>query len=157
MVLQPTPDGGTSPRLWRMEDHATLYGDVAGGFAVLKDLPKTLVYALARWRNRQPGGPVIPRRSITRPASAELSDGQADEDVLGDYATLDRIVLAHVDGDLNAAQIVAAGICDTQRAHRTVRMIELAEHKRRQAAPGPKITSRAFGSDRRLPIARALA
>lgn len=137
--------------------YATLYGDMAGGFAVLKDLPKTLVYALARWRNRQPGGPVIPLRSITRPASAELSDGQADEDVLGDYATLDRIVLAHVDGDLNAAQIADAGICDPDRAAATVRMIERAEYKRRQAAPGPKITSRAFGSDRRLPIARDLA
>ncbi|AXV10143.1 NAD synthetase / Glutamine amidotransferase chain of NAD synthetase (plasmid) [Euzebya pacifica] len=137
--------------------YATLYGDMAGGFAVLKDLPKTLVYALARWRNRQPGGTVIPDRSITRPASAELSADQSDEDTLGDYPTLDRIVLAHVDADMNAATIATAGICDAERAARTVRMIELAEYKRRQAAPGPKITSRAFGSDRRLPIARALA
>lgn len=136
--------------------YATLYGDMAGGFAALKDLPKTLVYALARWRNRQADGPVIPDRSITRPASAELSDGQSDEDVLGDYPTLDRIVLAHVDGDLSAGQISDAGICEAPHAEVTVRMIERAEHKRRQAAPGPKITSRAFGSDRRLPIARTL-
>lgn len=136
--------------------YATLYGDMAGGFAVLKDLPKTLVYALARWRNRQPGGPVIPDRSITRPASAELAADQSDEDTLGDYPTLDRIVLAHVDADMNAAMIAAAGICDADRAKRTVAMIERAEYKRRQAAPGPKITSRAFGSDRRLPIARTM-
>lgn len=129
--------------------YATLYGDMAGGFAPLKDIPKLLVYELAHWCNRN--GEVIPNSTITKPPSAELRPGQLDADSLPDYAVLDDVVMAYVEEDLDIDAIVDRG---HDRAHvtRIVALIDRAEHKRRQAAPGPKITGRAFGRDRRLPI-----
>ncbi len=129
--------------------YATLYGDMAGGFAPLKDVPKLLVYDLARWRNRD-GGP-IPVSSIDKPPSAELRPGQRDDDSLPDYAVLDDIVAAYVERDLGIDDIIARGH-DRDVVAQVVQMIDRAEYKRRQAAPGPKITERAFGRDRRVPI-----
>jgi NAD+ synthase (glutamine-hydrolysing) len=132
--------------------YATLYGDMAGGFAVLKDVPKTLVWRLSEWRNgRTPGGEVIPRNIITKPPSAELKPGQLDEDSLPPYETLDAILEAYVEQDRSLDEIVAMGF-DDDTVRRVARMVDRAEYKRRQAPPGPKITSRAFGRDRRLPI-----
>jgi NAD+ synthase (glutamine-hydrolysing) len=129
--------------------YATLYGDMAGGFAPLKDVPKLLVYELARWRNRD--GEVIPANTIEKPPSAELRPGQLDQDSLPDYTVLDDIVTAYVELDLGIADIVARGHDETE-VRRVVQLIDRAEYKRRQAAPGPKITERAFGRDRRVPI-----
>ncbi len=129
--------------------YATLYGDMAGGFAPLKDVPKLLVYELARWRNRD-GGP-IPVSTIDKPPSAELRPGQRDDDSLPDYAVLDDIVAAYVERDLGIDDIIARGH-DRDLVADVVQMIDRAEYKRRQAAPGPKITERAFGRDRRVPI-----
>ncbi len=129
--------------------YATLYGDMAGGFAPLKDVPKLLVYELARWRNR--GAEVIPVSTIEKPPSAELRPGQVDEDSLPPYEALDDIVRAYVELDLGIDAIVARGH-DRDIVRRVLRMVDRAEYKRRQAAPGPKITERAFGRDRRVPI-----
>ncbi len=129
--------------------YATLYGDMAGGFAPLKDVPKLLVYDLARWRNRT--GEVIPASTITKPPSAELRPGQLDEDNLPPYDVLDDLVTSYVELDLGLEAIVARGH-DPAVAARVVQLIDRAEYKRRQAAPGPKITERAFGRDRRVPI-----
>lgn len=129
--------------------YATLYGDMAGGFAVIKDVFKTLVYELARWRNR--GGEVIPKSSITKVPSAELRPGQRDEDSLPPYALLDPILQMYVEEDFSGEQIVAAGF-DPATVERVIRMVDSNEFKRRQAPPGIKITTRAFGKDRRLPI-----
>jgi NAD+ synthase (glutamine-hydrolysing) len=131
--------------------YTTLYGDMAGGFAVIKDVPKTLVYELARWRNRQPGGPVIPENSIGKPPSAELRPGQTDQDSLPDYAVLDGILERYVEQDWSIPEIVAEGY-DPATVLRVLRLVDASEYKRRQAAPGVKITPRAFGKDRRLPI-----
>jgi NAD+ synthase (glutamine-hydrolysing) len=130
--------------------YATIYGDMAGGFAVLKDVPKTLVYALARWRNAH-GGEVIPRATIEKPPSAELRPDQQDTDTLPPYEILDPILQAYVEEDRSAAEIVAAG-ADPALVRRVIRMVDINEYKRRQAPPGVKITGRAFGRDRRLPI-----
>jgi NAD+ synthase (glutamine-hydrolysing) len=129
--------------------YATLYGDMAGGFAPIKDVPKLLVYELARWRNRDVE--VIPSHTIEKPPSAELRPGQLDADSLPDYAVLDDIVTGYVELDLGIADIVARGH-DEAEVRRVVQLIDRAEYKRRQAAPGPKITERAFGRDRRVPI-----
>ena len=129
--------------------YATLYGDMAGGFAVLKDCPKLLVYELARYRNSL--GPAIPEASITKPPSAELRPGQLDVDSLPPYEVLDPILEAYVEDDLSVADIVARGY-DEEVVRRVVRMVDRAEYKRRQAPPGVKISDRAFGKDRRLPI-----
>jgi NAD+ synthase (glutamine-hydrolysing) len=131
--------------------YATLYGDMAGGFAVIKDVPKTLAYDLARWRNAQPGGPVIPESSITKPPSAELRPDQTDQDSLPPYAILDAILKRYVEEDWTLREIVAEGY-DEAVVRRVLRLVDSAEYKRRQAAPGVKITARAFGKDRRLPI-----
>ena len=130
--------------------YATIYGDMAGGFAVIKDVPKTLVFGLCRWRNEQ-GREVIPVATIEKPPSAELRPDQADTDSLPPYEVLDPILKAYVEEDRSAAEIVAGG-ADPELVARIIRMIDLNEYKRRQAAPGIKITSRAFGRDRRLPI-----
>ncbi|HET8631241.1 MAG TPA: NAD+ synthase [Thermomicrobiales bacterium] len=130
--------------------YATIYGDMAGGFAVLKDVPKTLVYALARWRNAH-GGEVIPVATIEKPPSAELRPDQQDTDTLPPYDVLDPILQAYVEEDRSAAEIVAAG-ADPALVRRVIRMVDINEYKRRQAPPGVKITGRAFGRDRRLPI-----
>jgi NAD+ synthase (glutamine-hydrolysing) len=133
--------------------YSTLYGDMAGGFAVIKDVPKTLVYRLARWLNETRGG-VIPQTVLDRPASAELAPDQRDTDTLPPYEVLDPILERYVERDQGVAEIVAAGY-DEQIVRRVVAMVDRAEYKRRQAPPGVKITPRAFGRDRRLPIAGA--
>ena len=129
--------------------YATLYGDMAGGFAVLKDISKTLVYRLCRYRNRL--GRVIPERIITRPPSAELRAGQVDQDSLPPYDVLDGILEAYVEQDLAPADIVARGY-PAADVRRVVRLIKINEYKRRQAAVGIRITPRGFGKDWRYPI-----
>ncbi|HEX6800420.1 MAG TPA: NAD+ synthase [Ktedonobacterales bacterium] len=131
--------------------YATLYGDMAGGFAVLKDVYKTFVYELARWRNAQPGGPVIPEDTLTKPPSAELKPGQRDVDSLPPYDVLDPILRAYVEEDRGFDEIVALGFAPETVRH-VMSLVDHSEYKRRQAPPGVKITVRAFGRDRRLPI-----
>ncbi len=135
--------------------YSTLYGDSAGGFGPIKDVPKSLVWELARWRNEQAARrgetPPIPENSITKPPSAELAPGQLDSDSLPDYAVLDALLDDYVEKDMGAAQLVAAGH-DPALVDRVIRMVDRAEYKRRQYPPGPKITPRNFGRDRRLPI-----
>jgi len=128
---------------------STLYGDSAGGFAPIKDVPKSLVWDLARWRNsiRE----VIPPNSIEKPPSAELAPGQLDSDRLPPYEVLDALLDAYVERDLGRAELIAAGFAP-ELVDRVVRLVDAAEYKRRQNPPGPKVTSRAFGRDRRLPI-----
>jgi NAD+ synthase (glutamine-hydrolysing) len=129
--------------------YCTLYGDMAGGFAVIKDVPKGLVYELARYRNGM--GEVIPNRVLEKPPSAELKPDQRDEDALGPYEVLDPILHAYVEEDHGVDEIVALGF-DEDTVRQVIRMVDRAEYKRRQAPPGIKITPRAFGKDRRLPI-----
>ncbi len=129
--------------------YATLYGDMAGGFAVIKDVPKTLVYDLARWRNAI--RPVIPDGVLTRAPTAELRANQKDTDTLPPYEILDPILKQYVEEDTPPADIVAAGF-PADIVHRVVAMVDRNEYKRRQAPPGVKITAKAFGKDRRLPI-----
>jgi NAD+ synthase (glutamine-hydrolysing) len=131
--------------------YCTLYGDMAGGFAVIKDVPKTVVYALAAWRNAQGGSPVIPDSVIRRPPSAELRPNQTDQDTLPPYEVLDAILEAYVEEDRPLADIVALGY-DEATVRQVVTMVDRNEYKRRQAPPGVKITPRAFGRDWRLPI-----
>ncbi|HZA27365.1 MAG TPA: NAD+ synthase [Actinomycetota bacterium] len=131
--------------------YSTLYGDLAGGFAPLKDVPKTLVYELARWRNKQSDPGPIPDRILDKPPSAELRPGQLDTDSLPPYELLDPIIEDYVEEDRSPEEIVAAG-ADPELVRRVVEMIDRAEYKRRQAPPGVKITPKAFGRDRRLPI-----
>jgi NAD+ synthase (glutamine-hydrolysing) len=132
--------------------YATLYGDMAGGFAVLKDISKTLVYRLSRYRNRL--GRVIPERIITRPPSAELRPDQTDQDSLPPYDVLDGILEAYVEQDKSPAEIVAQGFAP-DHVRKVVRLIKINEYKRRQAAVGIRITPRGFGKDWRYPIASA--
>jgi NAD+ synthase (glutamine-hydrolysing) len=135
--------------------YSTLYGDSVGGFNPLKDVPKTLVWRLAKWRNadaaRRGGEPPIPENSITKPPSAELRPGQVDTDSLPDYDILDAILIGYIDGDQGRDDLIAAGH-DAALVDRVLRMVDLAEYKRRQSAPGTKISIKAFGRDRRLPI-----
>ena len=136
--------------------YATLYGDMAGGFAVLKDVPKTTVYELCRWRNRQGRAfgtvdDVIPAAIIDKPPSAELRDDQLDADSLPAYETLDPVVEAYVEDDLSYQDMVGQGF-DPQVVRQVIAAVDRNEYKRRQAPPGVKITHRAFGKDRRLPI-----
>ncbi|WP_319379837.1 NAD+ synthase [Thiomicrorhabdus sp.] len=130
--------------------YSTLYGDMVGGFSPLKDVPKTLVYRLAKYRNTL--GEVIPDRVITRPPSAELRPDQTDQDSLPDYDTLDAIIRAYVKLDQSPQEISTALEIDEPEVRRVIRLIDRSEYKRRQAAPGIKITHRAFGRDRRYPI-----
>ncbi len=138
--------------------YCTLYGDMCGGFAVLKDVPKTLVYRLCAWRNAQAvaagQAPVIPENILTRAPSAELRDNQTDQDSLPEYDVLDAIIDAHLERNLSLAEIVALGIQDADETtvRRVLRLIQVNEYKRRQSAVGPRITTRAFGRDWRLPI-----
>lgn len=163
--------------------YTTLYGDLAGGFAVIKDVPKTLVYRLCEWRNTQGGAPLglplgpplgdsgtrtpggggrtrdehrrdgepIPSSIIARAPSAELREDQRDEDSLPPYALLDRILHGYIELDRSREQLIADGLPAAEVDH-TIRLVDLAEYKRRQAPPGIKITTRAFGRDRRMPI-----
>jgi NAD+ synthase (glutamine-hydrolysing) len=137
---------------------STLYGDSAGGFAPIKDVPKTLVWALARWRNESARArgetPPIPDAIIVKPPSAELAPGQLDADRLPDYELLDRILTDYVERDLGREELVAKGY-DPETVDRVVRLVDTAEYKRRQYPPGPKITPKNFGRDRRLPITNA--
>ncbi|MCZ2813074.1 NAD+ synthase [Modestobacter sp. VKM Ac-2979] len=135
--------------------YSTLYGDAAGGFAPIKDVPKTLVWDLARWRNAhaRDRGQVepIPQNSIDKPPSAELAPGQQDSDSLPSYEELDAVIADYVDRDLGLAQLLERGH-DPEVVARVLRLVDLAEFKRRQSAPGTKISLKAFGRDRRLPI-----
>ena len=130
--------------------YATIYGDMCGGYAPIKDLYKTEVFALARWRNTV-GDPVVPQAVIDRPPSAELRPDQKDEDSLPPYDVLDAILLRHVDQEQSRAEIVAAGF-DPATVAKVLRLVRIGEWKRHQAAPGPKISRRAFGRERRYPI-----
>ncbi len=131
--------------------YATLYGDMAGGFAVIKDVPKTLVWELCRDRNARAGREIIPNAIIDKPPSAELKPDQLDSDSLPDYSVLDPIIEGYVEDDLSVAELVAKGY-DEATVRRVARMIDRNEYKRRQAPPGVRVTPKAFGKDRRLPI-----
>jgi NAD+ synthase (glutamine-hydrolysing) len=131
--------------------YTTLYGDMAGGFAVIKDVPKTLVYKIARHRNELAGYPVIPEAIFTKPPSAELRPDQKDIDSLPPYEVLDPVLTAYVEEDKSVEQIIALGF-DKSVVEKTAKLVDRSEYKRRQAPPGVKITARAFGRDRRLPI-----
>ncbi|STZ08227.1 Glutamine-dependent NAD(+) synthetase [Moraxella caprae] len=131
--------------------YSTLYGDMVGGFDVLKDVYKTDVYRLADYRNRLEDNPVIPERIITRPPSAELRPDQKDQDSLPDYALLDAILKMYIDEDLGYKAICAAGF-DPAVVERVLTMVDRAEHKRRQGAIGTKITKKSFGRERRYPL-----
>ena len=131
--------------------YSTLYGDMAGGFAVIKDVPKTLVYRLVDFRNGQDPEHPVPRSIIDRPPSAELRPDQKDQDSLPDYDTLDRILEAYVEEDADREQLIAAGLPE-EAVDRVLALVDRTEYKRRQAPPGIKITPRAFGRDRRMPI-----
>ncbi|CAN5355374.1 NAD+ synthase [soil metagenome] len=131
--------------------YSTLYGDSVGGFAPIKDVPKTLVWELARWRNSADHNPPIPANSITKPPSAELHPGQQDSDSLPPYDVLDALLVDYIDRDLGLEDLVERGH-DPAIIERVVRLVDAAEYKRRQFPPGPKISLKAFGRDRRLPI-----
>jgi NAD+ synthase (glutamine-hydrolysing) len=135
--------------------YSTLYGDSAGGFGPIKDVPKTLVWELSRWRNaeaeRRGATPPIPENSITKPPSAELAPGQMDTDSLPPYEVLDALLDDYVEKDMGTAELIAAGH-DPALVERVVRLVDAAEYKRRQYPPGPKISQKNFGRDRRLPI-----
>jgi NAD+ synthetase len=131
--------------------YATIYGDMCGGYAPIKDLYKTEVFALARWRNTVAGNAVIPQAVIDRPPSAELRDNQKDQDSLPPYDVLDAILLRHVDQEQSRGEIVSAGF-DPATVDKVLRLVRISEWKRHQAAPGPKVSRRAFGRERRYPI-----
>jgi len=145
--------------------YTTLYGDLAGGFAVIKDVPKTLVYRLCEWRNSPAGAQApegepqrapapIPPSIVSRAPSAELRPDQRDEDSLPVYGVLDRILEGYVELDRSREQLIAQGLPEAD-VDRVIRLVDLAEYKRRQAPPGIKISTRAFGRDRRMPITNA--
>jgi NAD+ synthase (glutamine-hydrolysing) len=131
--------------------YATLYGDMAGGFGVLKDVFKQWVYRLVRWRNEQAGRDLVPESVLDRPPSAELRRDQRDDQSLPPYEILDAILEGYVERDLDAAELIEGGLPE-EDVNRVVRMVDLAEYKRRQAPPGVRISTKAFGRDRRLPI-----
>ncbi len=131
--------------------YATLYGDMAGGFAVIKDIPKQLVYELVRRRNERAGRELVPASVIERAPSAELRPDQRDEDSLPPYEVLDRILEAYVERDQGREEMIAAGLA-AETVDEVIRLVDRSEYKRRQAAPGIRITPKAFGKDRRLPI-----
>jgi NAD+ synthase (glutamine-hydrolysing) len=135
--------------------YSTLYGDSAGGFGPIKDVPKTMVWELARWRNAEAARlgmtPPIPENSITKPPSAELAPGQLDTDSLPPYEVLDALLDDYVEKDMGSAELIAAGH-DPALVERVIRLVDGSEYKRRQYPPGPKISQKNFGRDRRLPI-----
>ena len=131
--------------------YSTLYGDSAGGFAVIKDCPKTLVYRLLELRSRREDPSPIPETILTRAPSAELRPGQTDQDSLPPYDVLDAILEGYVEQDLGREQLLARGL-PADQVDRVMRMVDVAEYKRRQSPPGIKVTSKAFGRDRRVPI-----
>jgi len=129
-----------------------LYGDMNGGLAVIADLPKMMVYRVARWRNQR-GQPAIPEATLTKPPSAELKPDQKDQDSLPPYETLDEILEQHVEQCKSAEEIIAQGY-DEPTVRRILKLVRMAEFKRKQAAPVLKVTSRAFGTGWRMPIVR---
>ncbi len=131
--------------------YSTLYGDTAGALAVIKDLPKLTVYEMCRWRNARADRPWIPEEIFDKAPSAELREDQRDDQSLPAYEVLDPLIEAYVDGDMTAAQLIDAGK-DPEMVARITRLVDLAEFKRRQSPPGLRVTSKAFGRDRRLPI-----
>ncbi len=131
--------------------YSTLYGDMAGGFAVIKDVPKTMVYDLCRWRNEKEGRPLIPKRVLDKEPSAELKPDQKDIDTLPPYEVLDPVLKAYVEDDRGFEEILSSG-CEVECVEKVIGMIDKSEYKRRQSPPGIKITRRAFGRDRRFPI-----
>jgi NAD+ synthase (glutamine-hydrolysing) len=131
--------------------YATLYGDMAGGFAVIKDVPKTMVYELCNWKNKRAGRIVIPERMFSKEPSAELKPDQKDSDTLPPYPVLDPILRAYIEDDKGFEEILSLG-CEVECAQKVIRMVDTSEYKRRQSPPGIKITQRAFGRDRRFPI-----
>ena len=131
--------------------YATLYGDMAGGFAVVKDVPKTMVYQLCRWKNDHTGRVIIPERMFTKEPTAELRPGQKDSDTLPPYSVLDPILKAYIEEDRTFEEILSFGY-DVEGSRKVIRMIDSSEYKRRQSPPGIKITQKAFGRDRRFPI-----
>jgi NAD+ synthase (glutamine-hydrolysing) len=149
--------------------YATLYGDMAGGYAVIKDVPKTLVYELCHWRNKAGPGSPVPRSVIDKAPTAELKPDQKDQDTLPPYSVLDRVLEMYIERRMSAGEIAAeeealsreprqaGGVtreyADEETVRRVIKMVDRAEYKRRQAPPGVKITGVAFGRDRRLPIA----
>ena len=135
--------------------YTTLYGDTAGAYAVIRDVPKLLVYELCRWRNRQGDGERIPQACIDKPPSAELRPDQRDDQSLPPYELLDPLVEAYVEGDLSAAEMLDVAqqlSVEPEVVHRITRLVDIAEYKRRQSPPGPRITAKSFGKDRRMPI-----
>ena len=132
--------------------YATIYGDMSGGFAVIKDVPKVMCYELSEYRNSLSDSPVIPVSVIKKPPSAELRPDQFDEDSLPPYERLDPILKAYVEDDMSFEEIVATGE-DAEVVKHVIGLVDRSEYKRRQAAPGIKITPRNFGRDRRMPIA----
>jgi NAD+ synthase (glutamine-hydrolysing) len=136
--------------------YSTLYGDTAGGYAVIKDVPKTLVYALSRWRNAQAGTDLIPERVLVKPPTAELRPNQKDSDSLPEYDDLDPVLAAYVEEGLSPEAMTARGM-PAAVVDRVTRLVDRNEYKRRQSPPGPKITTRAFGKDWRLPIVNRYA
>jgi NAD+ synthase (glutamine-hydrolysing) len=133
--------------------YCTLYGDMAGGLAIISDVPKTMIWEMSRWINQRAGRELIPQRSIDKIPSAELRPNQTDQDSLPPYPLLDAILFRYVEEEKGAAQIIAEGF-DAATVMRVVKLIDASEYKRRQAAPGIKVTSRAFGFGRRMPIAQ---
>jgi NAD+ synthase (glutamine-hydrolysing) len=131
--------------------YCTLYGDMSGGYAVIKDVFKTKVYELSRWRNSISRDPVIPKSILLRAPSAELRPNQTDEEALGAYEDLDKVLMAYIEGHASPQDIIASGL-DAKMVLRTARLVDTNEYKRRQAPPGVKITPCAFGKDWRLPI-----
>jgi NAD+ synthase (glutamine-hydrolysing) len=131
--------------------YSTLYGDSAGGFAVIKDVPKLMVYRLVAERGRRDETNPVPESIVTRAPSAELRADQRDEDSLPPYEVLDRILEGYVEEDLGREQLIARGL-PPEDVDRIIRLVDLSEYKRRQNPPGPKVTSKAFGRDRRVPI-----
>ncbi|HLI53162.1 MAG TPA: NAD+ synthase [Acidimicrobiales bacterium] len=131
--------------------YSTLYGDTAGGFAVVKDVPKTMVYRLCRWRDAVGPRPLLPPEVLVKPPSAELRPDQRDDQSLPPYEVLDPVLLAYVEDDLTASELVEAGF-DAELVSQVVRLVDLAEYKRRQMPPGVRVTTKAFGRDRRVPI-----
>jgi NAD+ synthase (glutamine-hydrolysing) len=131
--------------------YSTLYGDTAGGFAVIKDVPKVLVYDLCRYVNRSAGREIVPASVLTKPPSAELRPDQRDDQSLPPYEILDPLLEAYVEHDRTRGELVAAGY-EPDLVARVTRLVDVAEYKRRQSPPGPRITPKAFGKDRRMPI-----
>ena len=134
--------------------YCTLYGDMAGGLAVISDLPKTFVYSVARWLNRD--REVIPPDTITKPPSAELAPDQKDTDSLPSYETLDGILQLYLEEGRSMAEILATDDYPAETVQRVVKLVDRNEYKRRQAAPGIRVTTKAFGTGRRFPVAARL-